>query len=116
MKVDDVDQNTSTASNDCVPRIKDELGVIEGRENPSAAESSDSDEWEDGDNDSCMDVESDIENIQVVSLFDDTVFNNVPSMLAYVRSSYNFDLAAIQKRLGRYGMDFLYNFTFLLIS
>ena len=45
------------------------------------------------------DVESDVEKVEVVSLFDDIVFGDVLSMLQYCKKAYKFDLAKVQKDL-----------------
>ena len=44
--------------------------------------------------------EEDSEQITVTSLFDDAKFDSVTAMLAYVKSSFNFDLVSVQQRLG----------------
>ena len=66
------------------------------------AESSESEGEDHGDNEEYVDVEDDIEKVTVVSLFDNAVFDDVSTMLAYVKSSYGFDLASVQKRFGEY--------------
>ncbi|KAF2674850.1 putative ribosomal protein arginine N-methytransferase rmt3 [Microthyrium microscopicum] len=62
----------------------------------SESTSSESDHQED----EWQDLEEDREDVQVVSLFDNKVFMDVPSMLDYCKKTYNFDFAAAQKILG----------------
>ena len=50
------------------------------------------------DDDGWEDAEADEESIQVMSLFDDKVFNNAPSMLDYCKERYNFDFISVQKQ------------------
>lgn len=52
-----------------------------------------------------VDVEDDLEQITVISLFDDAQFDNVAAMLAYVKTSFNFDLASVQQKLGENSSD-----------
>ncbi|KAG5940451.1 hypothetical protein E4U59_002436 [Claviceps monticola] len=51
-----------------------------------------------------LDVEPDVENIEVVSLFDDVTFSTLPAMLDYCRKQYRFDLLDNIQRLR---LDFL---------
>ena len=48
-----------------------------------------------------LEEEEDVEKITVFSLFDDAKFDNVSAMLAHVKKYYDFDLASMQKRLGK---------------
>ncbi len=48
-----------------------------------------------------VDDEDDLEKITAISLFDDAQFDNVFAMLAYVKTTFNFDLASEQQRLGK---------------
>jgi protein arginine N-methyltransferase 3 len=48
---------------------------------------------EDGDDD-------EHEQVSVVSLFDDSVFPDAPSMLAYCRDKHGFDFVRVRDRLG----------------
>lgn len=47
------------------------------------------------------DVEPDLECTKVVSLFDDTIYDDVQSMLQYCKDTYNFDIAKVQKDLSK---------------
>ena len=47
------------------------------------------------------DVEPDIEKVKFVSLFDNEVFDNVPSMLLHCKTNYNFDFVETQKKLSK---------------
>ena len=80
----------------------------------STAESSESEEEHQGDDEKYVDLEDDLEKITVVSLFDDVVFEDVPSMLAYVTSSYGFDLVSVQKRFGEWDAIVSWFFRLLL--
>ncbi|KAG6111542.1 hypothetical protein E4U13_004792 [Claviceps humidiphila] len=51
-----------------------------------------------------LDVEPDVENIEVVSLFDDVTFSTLPAMLDYCKKQYRFDLLDNIQRLR---LDFL---------
>lgn len=48
------------------------------------------------------DAEPDVEEIRVVSLFDDQVFPDVKQMIEDCKKRYNFDFTGIQKKLGVY--------------
>ena len=86
----------------------------EWQEKASSEDLSDSDDADANDNDNYTDVENDVVELKIVSLFDNEVFDNVPSMLEYVRLSYNFDLVGIKNQLGRCRKAFLYSFEILL--
>ena len=55
-----------------------------------------------------LEDEGDVENITVVSLLDDAKFNDVSAMLAHLKTSFDFDLASVQKRLGEATSSFCY--------
>jgi protein arginine N-methyltransferase 3 len=67
-----------------IPQQKDDLT------SDSSISDRDEGEWED--------AEPDEESIEVVSLFDDTVFGNAKTMLDYCKERYNFDFISIQKQ------------------
>ena len=74
-------------------------GSLKATEN-SMAESAESEGQDHSDEEGYIDVDDDLEKVAVVSLFDDTLFEDVSSMLDYTKSSYGFDFASVQKRLG----------------
>ena len=45
------------------------------------------------------DVEPDIEKVNIVSLLDNEIFDDVPSMLQHCKDVHNFDLRKVQKEL-----------------
>lgn len=70
---------------------------LEPREDPEL-ESSESDD--DYSSEEYFESENVLEKFKVFSLFDEAVFDDVPSMLAYVKTSYNFDLASVKRQHG----------------
>lgn len=62
------------------------------------------------------DAEPDVEEIRVVSLFDDQVFPDVKQMIEDCKKRYNFDFTGIQKKLGVYSSLFLSECSVLLCS
>lgn len=54
------------------------------------------------------DAEPDVEEIQVVSLFDGEVFPDVKQMIEDCKKRYNFDFIGIQKKLGVYHPSHLF--------
>ena len=58
----------------------------------NASTSSGESSWED--------AEPDQENLQIVSLFDDKAFPSVKAMFEHCKQQYNFDILALQRRLG----------------
>jgi protein arginine N-methyltransferase 3 len=54
---------------------------------------------DDDDNDDDDDDDDEREEVSVVSLFDDRVFPDAPSMLAYCRDKFGFDFVAVRDRL-----------------
>ena len=75
--------------------------------NSSRSESSDEEGWVDAN------PQDDEEPQTVVSLLDDQVFPDVPSMIAYCKEKHNFDFIAVRDRLGLdfYGSVKLVNFS-----
>ena len=60
----------------------DESSVTDGRQ------------WED--------VEPDVEQLTVISLFSESKFSDVSSMLQHCKDEHDFDLVRIKKQLGAY--------------
>lgn len=57
-----------------------------------ASDTRDEDGWED--------AESDQEDLEIISLFDDKTFPNAKSMVEYCKEKYGFDFVAAKERLG----------------
>lgn len=72
-----------------------------------ASGSEGSEGWDD------VDEGVDEESMEIVSLLDDKVFPNAPSMLEYLKSTFDFDFVAVRDRLGLdfYGSIKLVNFS-----
>jgi protein arginine N-methyltransferase 3 len=66
----------------------------------SISSSSSSDVSELREDDGWEDAEPDIEDLQIVSLFDDKVFPDAKSMIEYSKEKYGFDFVGVQKGLG----------------
>ena len=75
--------------------------TVQAGESP-VAESSDSESEDANDDEEYVDLEDDSEKVPVVSLFDNTVFEDVPTMLAHVKSSNGFDLVSVRRRFGKF--------------
>jgi hypothetical protein len=52
----------------------------------------------DRDDNGWEDAEADEEEVQVVSLFDEKVFDNAKSMLEYCKERYSFDFISVQRQ------------------
>ena len=46
------------------------------------------------------DIEPDVENVRVVSLFENETFPDIHSMLRHCRTRHNFDLVKLRNELG----------------
>lgn len=61
----------------------------------SGSDVSDEQEWLNDSNDD----EGEQETVQVISLLDDQIFTDAPSMIAYCKEKYSFDFLAVRDRL-----------------
>lgn len=70
-----------------------------------SSSSSDTDPLDTRGDEGWEDAEPDVEEIQVVSLFDSEVFPDLKAMIEDCKKRHNFDFIAIQKKLGVYSFS-----------
>jgi len=92
------------ASSTAVPVVKEDRLSDSDSEASDILDLKDDEGWED--------AEPDVEQNQIVSLFDGTVFTDVLPMLNYCKDKYNFDFLSIRDKLALdfYGNIRLVNF------
>jgi protein arginine N-methyltransferase 3 len=69
---------------------------------PSDSDSSLTDPLDNRNDEGWEDVEPDVEQLTIVSLFDEKTFPNITEMLQYCKDHYSFDIRAICKDLRKH--------------